>query len=63
MLKLCNFVTIIHFSKNIRNKNINTRLHDMLSNRPKEEVHLKDIRKMRMEKRTKHLLAGIVHKY
>jgi hypothetical protein len=54
---------IRHFSsssvlgKNIRNNNINTSVHDLLSNMPKEEVHLKDIRKMRMEKRTKRFLV------
>ena len=45
-------------SKNISNKDISSRLHDLLSNMPnQEEVELKDVRKVRMEKRTKRFLV------
>jgi len=65
MLKLCALATNRHFSSSSvlskyvknKNKNINNRLHDLLSNMPKEEGHLKDIRKGRMEKRTKRFLT------
>ena len=41
-------------SRKISNKDISARLHDLLSNMPnQEEVQLKDVRKLRMEKRTK----------
>lgn len=40
-------------AKYVKNKNINTRLTDLLNKMPKEEAHLKDIRQMRMVKRTK----------
>ena len=48
-------------SRNIGNKDISSRLHDLLFNMPnQEEVQLKDVRKMRMEKswkRTKRFLV------
>eukprot|EP00090_Calanus_glacialis_P004185 TRINITY_DN13097_c0_g1_i2.p1 TRINITY_DN13097_c0_g1~~TRINITY_DN13097_c0_g1_i2.p1 ORF type:complete len:896 (-),score=340.30 TRINITY_DN13097_c0_g1_i2:90-2777(-) len=63
MLKLSNLASRRFFSssfvlsKNISSKNNNSRLHNLLANMPKEEVHLKDVRKMRMEKRTKRFLV------
>ena len=48
-------------SRNIGNKDISSRLHDLPFNMPnQEEVQLKDVRKMRMEKswkRTKRFLV------
>ena len=63
MLKLSNFASRRFFSssfvlsKNISSKNNNSRLHNLLVNMPKEEAHLKDVRKRRMEKRTKRFLV------
>ena len=64
MLKLSNLLSrrflssSCVLSKNISNKDISSRLHDLLSNMPnQEEVQLKDVRKVRMEKRTKRFLV------
>ena len=64
MLKLSNLLSrrflssCCVLSKNISNKDISSRLHDLLSNMPnQEEVQLKDVRKVRMEKRTKRFLV------
>ena len=64
MLKLSNLLSSRFvssscvLSKNISNKDISSRLHDLLSNMPnQEEAKLKDVRKVRMEKRTKRFLV------
>ena len=45
-------------SRNISNKDISSRLHNLLSNMPNQkEVQLEDVRKVRMKKRTKRFLV------
>jgi len=44
-----------------KSDNLNSRLYYLLSNMPKEEPHLEDIRKVRMEKRTKRFLVQPSH--
>ena len=64
MLKLSNLLSrrflssSCVLSRNISNKDISSRLHNLLSNMPnQEEVQLKDVSKMRMKKRTKRFLV------
>ena len=45
------------FMQKIDKKNTNLKAHELLAIMPKEEPHLDDIRKMRMEKRTKRFLV------
>ena len=45
------------FMQKNNKKKTNLKAHELLAIMPKEEAHLEDIRKMRMEKRTKRFLV------
>ena len=64
MLKLSNLLSrrflssSCVLSRNISNKDISSRLHNLLSNMSNQkEVQLEDVRKVRMKKRTKRFLV------